>query len=382
MTAVGEKSAIRESKVCILTTVHPPFDIRIFHKQAKTLVKAGYDVTLIAQHDRDEVVNGVRIMALPKPRNRFTRIFGLAWRAFRLALREHADVYHFHDPELLAIVPLLKLFSKGKIIYDIHEDYPAAILTKGWLPSYLRRVISLFFRLLERWLSSACDAVVTVNEQVLERLSHRRGMVVTNFPILHDSSLREKKEHPAGRPFTCIYHGGLTRINGISDTLRALDILSRTRDVRLVLLGPLKDAELAAEIEAHNSVEYLGLVPHEKISDYLREADVGLVLYHPVPNALWSRPNKLFEYMMAGLAIVASNMPGWRDFVEGEECGILVDPKDLDQITRAIEHLMKHPEERHRMGENGRRAVLEKYNWNREAKKLLALYKELLDEDY
>jgi len=87
-------------KVCILTTV-------------KTLARAGYDVTLIAQHDGDRVVEGVRVIGLPKPRNRFTRIFGLTWRAFRLALRQHADVYHFHDPELLLIGVMLKLLREA-----------------------------------------------------------------------------------------------------------------------------------------------------------------------------------------------------------------------------------------------------------------------------
>ncbi|NLM38812.1 MAG: glycosyltransferase family 4 protein, partial [Firmicutes bacterium] len=105
------------AKVCILTTVHPPFDTRIFHKQAKTLVQAGYDVTLIAQHERDEVVDGVKIIALPKPRNRLSRMFGLTWRAFRLALRQRADVYHFHDPELLPNGVLLRLFTRAKVIY-------------------------------------------------------------------------------------------------------------------------------------------------------------------------------------------------------------------------------------------------------------------------
>ena len=74
------------AKVCIITTVHPPFDTRIFHKEAKTLVQAGYEVVLIAQHERNEVVDGVKIIALPKPRNRFARILGLTWQAFCLAL--------------------------------------------------------------------------------------------------------------------------------------------------------------------------------------------------------------------------------------------------------------------------------------------------------
>ena len=102
-------------KICILTTVHPPFDIRIFHKEAKSLVKFGYDVTLIAQNNRNEVVDRIKIIALPKPKNRSMRILGLTWRVFYLALRQHADIYHFHDTELMPIGILLKL--KGKKLY-------------------------------------------------------------------------------------------------------------------------------------------------------------------------------------------------------------------------------------------------------------------------
>ncbi len=97
-------------KVCILTSVHSLFDIRIFHKQAKTLAKAGYDVTLIVQHTRDEVIEGIKVIALPKPKNRFHRMIGLVFRVFRLALTQKADVYHFHDPELLPVGVLLRLF--------------------------------------------------------------------------------------------------------------------------------------------------------------------------------------------------------------------------------------------------------------------------------
>jgi glycosyltransferase involved in cell wall biosynthesis len=160
--------------------------------------------------------------------------------------------------------------------------------------------------------------------------------------------------------------------------LRAIGTLKRALDVRLVLLGRLEDSELVGEIEANSSTEYLGLVPHEKVWSYLQDADVGLLLYYPVPNSIWSRPNKLFEYMMAGLPVVASNMPGWREFIEGHECGLCVDPLDPKQIPEAIEFLITHPEEARRMGKNGRRAVLEKYNWETEGQKLLDLYEVLL----
>ena len=138
------------AKVCVLTTVHPPFDTRIFYKQARTLARAGYKVVLIAQHNRDEMVDGVKIVALPKPRNRFARIFGLTWRAFHLALRERAEIYHFHDPELLPIGVLLKIFTRAKVIYDVHEDVPEQILTKHWIPCLLRRPLAGVFNAFEK----------------------------------------------------------------------------------------------------------------------------------------------------------------------------------------------------------------------------------------
>lgn len=109
-------------KICIITTVHSPFDVRIFHKEAKSLVKFGYDVPLIAQNNRNEVVDRIKIIALPKPKNRSMRILGLTWRVFYLALHQHTDVYHFHDPEIIILGIILKILGK-KIVYNVHEDY-------------------------------------------------------------------------------------------------------------------------------------------------------------------------------------------------------------------------------------------------------------------
>ena len=119
--------------VCMLTSVHSAFDTRIFYRQARTLAKAGYSVTIIAQHDKDELVDGIGIVALPKPKNRLWRMLG-TWRVFKLALKQKSEIYHFHDSELIPVGLLLKLFADGKVIYKDRQE------TSGYQRSMVYRL--------------------------------------------------------------------------------------------------------------------------------------------------------------------------------------------------------------------------------------------------
>jgi len=368
-------------RVLHITTVHPPFDTRIFHKQAKTLARAGYEVVLIAQHDGDEMVDGVKIVALPKPRNRFARIFGLTWRAFHLSLRERADVYHFHDPELLPIGVLLKIFTRAKVIYDVHEDVPEQILTKHWIPLLLRRPLAGVFNAFEKLMARVLDAVVVATEGIAEKFAQLKPIVIHNYPdlgMLPNPSTRRGE----GNEKVLVYVGGISKIRGAIEMVKALEHLNPAWDIRLDLLGKFEPPDLEQELQAlpgYQRVRFLGWLPWSAAWKHAQITFAGLVLFHPAPNHTNSLPNKLFEYMAAGLPVVASNFPLWKEIVEGNRCGITVDPLDPKAIAQAIEYLLTHPEEARRMGENGRRAVEEKYNWEKEAEKLLALYKELVD---
>jgi len=376
------------AKVCILTTVHPPFDTRIFHKQAKTLVKAGYNVTLIVQYDKNEVVDGVKIIALPKPRNRFTRIFGLTWRAFRLALRQKADIYHFHDPELLLVGVLLKLFTKGKVVYDVHEHYPNAIISKYWIPKFARSVVKIAFELLESLLVPSLDAVIYTTPIVGERYKRMRvqSVRIENLPLLEMFEGINVARSKANNT-VLLYLGGMTRIRGIVELIEAVAIVKeKYPDLLLYLVGgfsPKSFGEtiknLTAKLEIEENVRLIPPVSYEKVKNYLSRASIGIVTYLPYANNMSCLPNKLFEYMACGLPVVASNFPLYRQVIEDAGCGKLVDPKNPMEIASAVEELVENPEDWETMSQNGYSAFRNKHNWHCEGGKLAGLCKQLTD---
>lgn len=368
------------ARVCILTTVHPLFDTRIFHKQAKTLAGAGYEVILVAQHEGDVEVEGIRIRGLRRPQNRLERMLGLTWRAFRSARRERADVYHFHDPELLLAGLLLKLTTRAKVIYDVHEDVPEQVLTKHWIPRVLRRPAAAAVGLGEKLLAWGMDAVVVATEGIAERFVRLAPLVIRNYPLLSMLSCPASKEW-ARSPRRLIYVGGISWRRGAFEMVRALGYVARSSEVELTLVGKFEHADLEGQLAALSGWQHVrttGWLYPEDVYQRLREGDIGLVCLHPVPRYMVALPVKLFEYMAAGLPVIASDFPLWKEIVEGNQCGLCANPLDPQAIATAVEYLIAHPDEARRMGENGRQAVEEKYNWERESEKLLALYDKLL----
>ncbi len=371
------------AKVCILSTVHSAFDDRIFHKQAKTLVKAGYDVTLIVQHDKDKVIGGVKIIALHKPRNRFTRLFGLTWRAFQLALRQHADIYHFHDPELLLWGWLLQKITHKPVIYDVHEYYADSILTKEWIPNILRRPISKLADKGEKMIAKRLAGVITVNQ-------HMEGQfkkVNRNVTTLHNYPSRSFVKKSNGKsqtdPYSVIYIGGVGKDRGYQVMVNAMRIVrDKEPRARCEIAGPVNRAglpklflEREASLLQEGGIALTGEVPYQEIPRLLSKATIGWYAVLPTPNYLKAIPIKIFEYMAAGLAIVCSNMGFVKAIIEQAECGLLAEAGNPEAHALALLHLLQHPDEAREMGENGRRAVLEQYNWDKEGEKLLECYK-------
>jgi glycosyltransferase involved in cell wall biosynthesis len=370
------------AKVCILTSVHIPFDGRIFHREAKSLAQAGYDVVLIARHDRAEVVDGVRIVPLAEPKSRIQRMTKLLWRLFRLAVKEDADIYHFHDPELITVGLLFKLRGK-KVIWDAHEHYPNSIVDKFWISRGLRRFVSKSFDLFERACVRFFDYVIYTTPLVgarYEKMKVRSGRI-ENYPPLKLAETFARKPQEK-----IMYLGVMSRIRGLVEVVEAFGLVAKEYPRwELCLVGSCRPAAFEDELKAlaverhiEAQVKFVPWVAYEEKERFSAQAAIGVVTYLPYANNTSCLPNKLFEYMLAGLPVIASDFPLYKEVVGSDRCGLIVDPTKPPAIAEAMEYLIEHPQEAHRMGENGRRAVFERYNWEKESQKLLNIYETVL----
>lgn len=361
-----------------LTSVHPPNDIRIFVKECKTLADAGYTVSLIAPGERDHERDGIAILAIPQAGSRIDRILYSTSGVLRRALHQEAAIFHFHDPELIPVGLLLKLRGY-KVIYDAHEDVSADILDKQWIPPMLRWPIAICVSGLEKLGSRVFDQVVAATPAIARRFPAKRVTIVQNFPIL-DELVDASPVTYVSRPPTFVYIGGVSAVRGAAEMVDAIGMLSEDRTATLRIAGRIAPRGLEADLIARpgwKAVHLAGWLDRYGVSALLSEGRAGVVLFHPLRNHVESQPTKLFEYMSAGLPVIASDFPHWRQIVAGARCGILVDPFDVTAVAKAMQWILDHPDEAEAMGRRGMNAVRERYSWRVEGQRLIHLYDSL-----
>lgn len=325
----------------------------------------------------DERVDGVRIVDVGGPAGRMRRALLSTRRVLRAALQLDADVYQLHDPELIPAG--LRLKRRGKrVVFDSHEDIPAQLLAKPYLGPFARRALSSTFAAYQRHAFRRFDGLIAATPFIRTRLDsiHPNTVDINNYPVLEEFDITPDWE--AKRMEVC-YVGSISAIRGIRELVRACELLQTP--ARLSLVGRFSEPALEREVADYpgwQRVDAHGHLDRAGVRQTMQRAMAGLVTLHPVVNYLDALPVKMFEYMAAGLPVIASRFPLWQDIVEGNQCGLCVDPEDPLAIAAAIDHLCRHPHIARRMGENGRRAVHTTYHWGSEAGKLGAFYDSLV----
>jgi len=358
-----------------LTSVHPRYDARIFHKMCKSLTK-NYQVNLIvADGNGDELKDNIKIYDIGKPISRLKRVLKTTKKILEKAKELNSDIYHIHDPELIFIG--LELKKIGKIvIFDAHEDLPKQIMAKHYLGKISKKVLSKIISKVEILTLRKFDLVISATPIIRDKFLNNKikSIDINNFPILDE--LIDIK--PTFETKNICYVGLLYQTRGIKEIVKAIEDIE---DIKLIIAGKFYDKNFENEIKAlkgWQKVDFRGFVNRDELKEILKNSVAGLVTLHPTPSYIEAYPVKMFEYMSAGLPVISSDFPIYREFVYGNSCGVCVNPLKVDEITKAINSILDNLENAKKMGQNGKKAVLKKYNWNNEEKKLLNTYKSLI----
>ncbi|MDN5844385.1 MAG: glycosyltransferase family 4 protein [Alcaligenaceae bacterium] len=366
-----------------MTSAHARDDVRIFLKECTSLAQHGHDVILLVADGLGHGAEGmVKIHDVGRASGRLDRMLRVPSRLVEAAMELGADICHLHDPELLRIA--VALSRRGsKVVFDAHEDVPRQILAKHYLYPWARKGISRIFAAYERRICRNLAGVVCATPTIRDKFKGfaRQVVDVNNYPLLGELDppgdvVRSGRE-------VC-YVGGLATIRGVREIVQAVGCCQHA-GTQLHLVGHFIEPEVEAALRVTSDwhkVEFWGQQDREGVRNVLARSSIGLVTLHPTANYIDALPVKMFEYMAAGIPVIASNFPLWRGIVEQADCGVCVDPLDPQAIARAIDELLSNPQRAQRLGENGRQAVYERFNWQIEEAKLLDFYASLTKEAF
>jgi glycosyltransferase involved in cell wall biosynthesis len=365
-----------------MTSVHHVSDPRIFLKECGSLARAGFDVYLIAPHDRAETIRDVHIVPFRSFNRRLFRILFSPFLMLTKGLKLKAAIYHLHDPELQITGFLLKLLGK-RVVFDSHEMvhmdlgdkyYLKGGLMKKAVPALYRRVEALAVRFFDGFVLAE-DGYKDYFFSKHRRYSHKFEFL-RNYPLLRLIDDIPSSTKDSGK-VVAVYAGKLSWNRGIKELVGAADQLDGNLEVRLI--GQWENEEIRQECMAlpgWRYVEYLGFLPPADVYRQMKTADIGMCALYPVPNYMVSLPVKALEYMACGLPMVMSDFPVWRQmFTAG---ALFVDPLDVGAISGILTDLIQNPERRSTLKDQGRRLVETEMSWEIEEEKLFELYYKIL----
>ena len=366
--------------VCHITTVHQRYDVRILRKECASLAAHGYDVTLLVADDKqNECINDVKIISINyKAKNHIDRILHTKKLILKKAYELDADIYHFHDPELIPVG--IALINKGKkVIYDSHEDTPGDIKDRYWIPKYLRNIISYIFAKYESYAAKRFQAIITVTPFLVNRFKkyNKNTVMVTNYPLINNEK-NEVDEFTIKRQ-VC-FTGMVAPIWSHDIVLKAL----KGSNIQYILAGRVVNDYLSElqENDDDKHIKYLGLLAFDKVSNIHKASIAGMAILKPLPNDKHHEGTlgnqKIFEYMNSGIPVICSNFKLWKEIITKYNCGICVNYDNPEQIREAILDLANNPAKACQMGRNGKSAILNTYNWKTQEKVLINLYETLV----
>ena len=377
----------QQNRITIVTSIHPDFDSRIW-KHATSLANNGYDVHLVCpwKVDDSKILDGVTFHPFKKIQKRWQRPLLVPFRVLNklFPLLKKVDLVHFHDIDLL---PWMAMFSIIKpVVYDVHENYAEEMLVRRWIPKFLRRLLYYVVLIGQFVLSQIIrNVVLVVPSQDKEFNNHRINKIhIRNYASL--ALLNDVVDNYIKRDNIIVFIGSQHKNNG---SLFLLDIAERLckvcPDTRIYASDRFSDLRfrdrVISEIRHRGLDGFVKLVTNVKppeIMSVLNRAIIGISPNLRVTQQIHGIHTKLFEYMAAGLPVVASDLPHQIDVIEGNRAGLLARPEDPDSFVKAIQSLVLNRKWAMKLGQNGQLAFKERYSWESQIPALLNFYEQIL----
>ena len=361
-------------KVCHVTSAHNRYDGRIFLKQLSSLAKK-YDCYLICCDElADEIKNNIKIKSTAKKfKNRYERFLKSKSVLKKKCLEVDADIYQFHDSDLLSLACELKKLGKI-VIFDAHEDYEALFLEREWIPNIFRNMLLKGFIKKEKKIYPKLDYVVCAARHIEDKIKKYSNKTITieNFPILEELDKNNKKKN------NVICFAGSIRKDWNHETI--IKAINKIDDITYKIAGQCTDDyyNQLSNIDGFSKVNFLGKKSYKDVLALYKESKIGMALCSYLPNTNNKKGSfgntKIFEYMMNELPIIFTDFEIYKKINKEKKFGIAVNPYNEKQVKKAIQYLINNPKEAKEMGKNGRYLVENKYNWNILEKRLLDMY--------
>jgi len=386
----------------MLADRHDLYDDRIYWKEACSLVRSGYDVSIVLASDENKegkTIEGISYFKVKRKdyhTNPFVNYFlkkilpgDIHTAIFNKAASLQADVYHIHDLKVMRIAKKLKhLQSNPWIIYDVHEPYPENYkdYRKKDLGSVVAGLYSRYISHIEKKWTRSADLIISTEENIQKRFSEyfpdKPVEIIYNYTDLDIPKQNIEKE----KKYDLVYSGGITEFRGAWKILEALKIAAeKMPGIHLLFVGTwfpqgLKGAmsDFLKVNDLEKNCTLLDAVPYQQMTDLYYQSRIGLGIFLPIETHRIILQIKIFEYMAFGLPLIASNFGHINHYVLKHNCGLTVDPTDSGQIAKAILELLQNKKLYNQFSENGNKAAEENYRWPVMEEKLLSIYKPLL----
>jgi glycosyltransferase involved in cell wall biosynthesis len=382
-------------KICHVTSLHDWRDDRIFERACKGLFSLGHDVHLVAStvmnhyhsdngrlaDEKVSVIEGVNIHWI-KPRKNLSRRLVGSFEATLKAMQLAPDIIHFHDPDLIPFMIIAKCRG-NKVIYDVHENY-ASRLIRPTIPKFIQKPLSFFYRRLENAILRFFNGSVFVTNSLLNlcNADKSKAIVIGNLPYLNLLSSIDLPENKHER-ITVVTSGIISFQRNVEETvLSAVELYKRNIPVDFIFAGKYAPGvleRLTDIVHKHKitNVRFEPMVHYLENFKRVARTHIGCVFYEDNPNNRIGLPNRAFEYMYCGLALMGDDFPEVRKLIEDADCGIIVDSKNPKKLADDIADLINNPSVIQKFGFNGRKAVYDKYNYEQSLLELDSFYQKI-----